>query len=135
MTTRRGFLAGAAAVSAGLAGCSSGSSDDDVPDDADIVVGPGGNLSFDPSSLTVSTGETVTWYFDSGSHNVSCNPDHHANVSLPEGAEPFSSCPADSPYDIKAAGETYEHTFDTAGEYHYVCVPHATSMKGTITVE
>jgi plastocyanin len=97
--------------------------------DATIIAGPGGNLVFDPDALRISTGDTVEWQFDSASHNVSGHPDAASAVSLPEGAEPFAS------YDISVddinhnetepAGATYRYTFEVAGEYTYVCVPHA----------
>lgn len=107
--------------------------------DATITVGPGGSLEFDPANTAVSQGDTVEWVFDSGGHNVSGHPDAHPDVSLPEGAEPFAS------YDISGdeinhvslseAGSTYRHTFETTGEYTYVCVPHASSgMVGHLTV-
>jgi peptide/nickel transport system substrate-binding protein len=39
-------------------------------------------------------------------------------------------------FETLAAGETFEHTFETAGEYRYVCVPHAgVGMQGTVVVE
>lgn len=107
--------------------------------DAKITVGPGGSLQFKPANTAISKGDTVEWVFDSGGHNVSGHPDAHSDVSLPEGAEPFAS------YDISGdninhltleeAGSTYRHTFETAGDYTYVCVPHAASgMIGNLTV-
>ncbi|GAB6863077.1 plastocyanin/azurin family copper-binding protein [Haloplanus litoreus] len=107
--------------------------------DATIAVGPGGSLQFEPDNTAVSQGDTVEFVFESGGHNVSGHPDAHSAVSLPEGAEPFAS------YDISGddinhvslneAGTTYRHTFETTGEYTYVCVPHAASgMIGTIVV-
>jgi plastocyanin len=107
--------------------------------DATITVGPGGSLQFDPEATRVSQGDTVEFVFDSGGHNVSGHPDAASDVELPEGAEPFAS------YDISGddinhlelnqAGTSYYHTFETTGEYTYVCVPHVSSgMVGTITV-
>ncbi|WP_435069142.1 plastocyanin/azurin family copper-binding protein [Haloplanus sp. C73] len=150
------------AVIAGLAGCNGGGGNGDEatatatatetaeptatatatpsePADATITVGPGGSLQFEPSNTAVSQGDTVEFVFDSGGHNVSCHPDAHSSVELPEGAEPWAS------YDISGddinhvslneAGTTYRHTFETTGEYTYVCVPHASSgMVGSITV-
>jgi plastocyanin len=107
--------------------------------DATIAVGPGGSLQFEPANMAVSQGDTVEWIFESGGHNVSGHPDAHSDVELPEGAEPFAS------YDISGdeinhislneAGSTYRHTFETTGQYTYVCVPHAASgMIGHIMV-
>jgi plastocyanin len=36
---------------------------------------------------------------------------------------------------VNPQGETYEHTFETPGEYRYVCVPHAPTMAGRVSVE
>jgi plastocyanin len=107
--------------------------------DATIAVGPGGSLQFEPANTAISQGDTVEFVFESGGHNVSGHPDAHSDVSLPEGAEPFAS------YDISGddinhislneAGTTYRHTFETTGQYTYVCVPHAASgMIGQLTV-
>ncbi|WP_251342522.1 plastocyanin/azurin family copper-binding protein [Haloplanus halophilus] len=107
--------------------------------DATISVGPGGSLQFEPANTAVSQGDTVEWVFDSGGHNVSGHPDAASDVELPEGAEPFAS------YDISgenvnhlslnAAGTSYYHTFETTGDYTYVCVPHvASGMIGQLTV-
>jgi plastocyanin len=107
--------------------------------DASIAVGPGGSLQFEPATTAVSQGDTVEFVFESGGHNVAGHPDAASDVSIPDGAEPFAS------YDISGddinhvslneAGTTYQHTFETTGEYTYVCVPHAASgMVGTITV-
>jgi plastocyanin len=107
--------------------------------DATITVGPGGSLQFEPSETAISQGDTVAFVFDSGGHNVSGHPDASSKVSLPDGAEPFAS------YDISGddinhvslneAGTTYTHTFETTGEYTYVCVPHdASGMVGNLVV-
>jgi len=108
---RRRTLLGTIAGSslAGLAGCSSdggdgsggggdgsdgdGSSGDGGAEENEVAVGPGGSLTFSPETIIVSPGTTVTWTFESASHNVSCNPDHDSAdaVSLPEDAEPFAS--------------------------------------------
>lgn len=103
--------------------------------DATIVAGPGGNLVFDPENLRVSTGDTIEWRFDSAGHNVSCRPDAASQSSLPEEAEPFSSHPPDDPSETDPSGATYRHTFEVAGSYTYVCIPHANAgMVGNITV-
>lgn len=72
-------------------------------------------LAFKPAEVTVPVGGTVTWEFDDGSvaHNVV-----------------FEDGPKS---DIETEG-TFEHTFDTAGSFPYVCTLHPT-MKGTVTVK
>lgn len=74
------------------------------------------NLSFVPTSLTVKAGTTVTWTNnDSTSHTV---------TSL-TGSELSSG--------TLGVGQTYSHTFTTAGTYQYHCTIH-TSMTGTVIV-
>jgi len=81
------------------------------------------NFEFQPSTLTVSAGTTVTWTWPAGStsHNV-----------VPVGTEPASSgSPADGP-------KTYQFTFNTPGTYVYFCTVHGTptgGMRGTIIVQ
>jgi len=128
---RRGMLA---AVATGLAGCSSEPS---FPD-ADVIAGPDGDAVFEPVDLTVSVGDTVTWGFASAGHNVSCRRDDAGRVELPDDAEAFASYGSEeSPQgSLVPRGETYDHTFDVAGQYVYVCIPHVSrGMVGTIRVE
>ena len=83
----------------------------------------------------VSVGDTVSWEFESAGHNVSAVPKDSEKVSLPDGAKPFASHESGDPYAVVEEGKTYEHTFETAGEYTYVCIPHVSSgMVGTVTV-
>lgn len=131
---RRMLAAVATGVTGNLAGCSSEPS---FPD-ADVIAGPDGDAVFEPSELTVPVGDTVTWGFVSVGHNVACRPDDSERVELPTDAEPFASYgPEESPRgSLVPRGETYNHTFDVAGEYVYACIPHVSrDMIGTIHVE
>jgi plastocyanin len=75
------------------------------------------DIAFDPAELTVSAGDTVTWTNDdSVDHDVT--------------ADSFSS---GDPGGI-APGETFEHTFEEAGMFDYVCTVHP-GMEGSVTVE
>ncbi len=74
------------------------------------------NLAFNPSTLTVTAGTTVTWINND-------NVDH--NVMSSTGA--FSS-------GTLANGQSYTYTFNTPGTYDYSCTIHP-SMKGTIIVQ
>jgi plastocyanin len=73
------------------------------------------NFAFQPNSLSVATGTTVTWTNnDSMPHTVTAD----------DGS--FTSGPI-------AAGATFSHTFTAAGTVAYHCQFHA-SMHGSVTV-
>ena len=73
------------------------------------------NSSFSPPSLTAKVGDTVTWTFkDAFDHTVTAD-----DKSFDSGG--------------KKSGDTFEHTFATAGTFTYKCTIH-TSMTGTVTV-
>jgi len=74
------------------------------------------DFSFTPSSLTITSGSTVTWKNDG-------NVTHTATA---DGAE-FDS-------GNLASGASFSHTFSTKGTFTYHCAIHA-SMTGTITVQ
>lgn len=139
--SRRALLRSTAGVTAlgaasALAGCSGGSDCSVDGADATVVSGPGQSLIFEPEEVTVEVGDTVGWCFESAGHNVSAVPEHSDVVSIPDGAEPFASYDGDATFQTLPAGETYTHTFETPGEYTYVCVPHETQgMVGTVVVE
>ena len=88
---------------------------------ADIQMGAGGNLVFEPNEVTINTGETVT--FTNGElppHNVIFAG--HEELSHPDLA--FMS------------GEQFPVTFTEAGDYEFQCDPHAgAGMKGVIHVK
>ena len=74
------------------------------------------NFAFDPKDLTVATGATVRWTnTDDTEHSVESTSDLA-----------FES-------ERLAQDASFEQTFDTAGEYSYVCGIH-NFMTGTITV-
>ena len=72
------------------------------------------NFIFNPGTLTVSVGDTVTWTnFDSAGHTAT--------------GSAFDSGPLDQ-------GESYSVTFDEPGTFSYACRPHP-QMRGRIVVE
>jgi plastocyanin len=74
-------------------------------------------IQFNPAEVTVSAGDTVTWVNnDSVDHDVT--------------ADSFSSGEPGG----MASGDTFEHTFDEAGTFEYVCTVHP-GMDGTVVVE
>lgn len=73
------------------------------------------SLRYDPSSLSVSAGTTVTWT-NNGSTSIT--------ITSPDGL--FDS-------DSVSPGESFSYRFDTPGTFRYFCVPFP-HMKGVITV-
>lgn len=96
-----------------------------------------GSLRFEPASLTIKVGESVTWVNESpiahtSTDDLSANPvaqAHPEYTQRPAGADAWNS-------GFVAPGQSFTHTFTTPGTYAYICIPHVLSgMRGTITVE
>jgi plastocyanin len=81
------------------------------------IVQPSDALSwrYEPGTLTVAVGTTVTWV-NTGATSVT--------VTSPDGL--FDS-------DLLGSGASFSHTFDTPGTFRYFCVPYP-YMKGLIVV-
>jgi plastocyanin len=74
------------------------------------------NIKFNPQNVTIDAGDTVTWVNDdSVGHDVT--------------ADDFKSGDPGAMQN----GDTFEHTFDAAGTFDYVCTVHP-GMEGTVTV-
>ncbi|NEQ52750.1 MAG: plastocyanin [Leptolyngbya sp. SIO3F4] len=89
-----------------------------------------GLLQFEPSTLTIKAGDTVTWVNNKmAPHNVIFDP-----ASVPGGkaaADKLSQSQL-----TFAPGESYSSTFTEAGSYSYFCAPHrGAGMVGKIVVE
>ena len=87
---------------------------------------------FQPATLSISTGTTVTWTNTSAvQHTVTADASkaiNAADVSLPAGVAAWDSGPLNP-------AQTYSHTFTTPGTYKYVCIPHESiGMVATIVV-
>ncbi|MFB6121592.1 MAG: plastocyanin/azurin family copper-binding protein [Halobacteriaceae archaeon] len=137
---RRAFLAGVGTgASLALAGCTGALGGSTLADD-EYDVGMSAS-AFEPSVYEVSVGDTVTWGNTSQrSHTVTA-----VGSQIPEGADYFASGGFDSQQAAEegwqgqngaiAVGETYSHTFEVAGEYQYLCIPHrAQGMIGKVIV-
>ena len=138
---RRSVLASGALATAGaLSGClavfnSTGSANDDFD------VGMGDSV-FEPRDITVSVGDTIVWKNTSGrAHTVTAY-----DTGVPEDGAYFASGGFDDEQAARDAwargaggivsGDTYEHTFETAGEFQYFCIPHERqAMTGSVVVE
>ncbi|OYR73597.1 halocyanin [Halorubrum sp. E3] len=138
---RRRFLrgmgaAGGVAATAALAGCSA------VGGDPGYDVGMMAS-AFEPTEVTVAVGDTVVWENTSArGHTVTAY-----ESAIPDAAEYFASGGYDGETAAREAwadefggrlenGDRYSHTFEVAGRYDYVCIPHeAGGMVGTVFVE
>lgn len=70
-----------------------------------------GNYFFNPSSVTVSVGDTVRWQWSAGSHTTTSGV-------IPAGSASWDEL-------ITSSNSTYEYHVTVAGNYNYVCTPHA----------
>jgi plastocyanin len=88
---------------------------------------------FDPIGLFVDSGTTVTFRIESGSHSSTAYEEGNGGAEvtrIPEGVEAWNSETLDE------EGDTFEHTFETAGTYDYFCIPHKSlGMVGRIVVD
>ena len=80
-------------------------------------------MTFVPSSITITAGDSVTFVNNGGFHNVNGT------------VQTFSSNPVSfsNPGGV-SSGWTYVHIFSTVGFYQYQCDPHLPGMVGSITV-
>lgn len=88
-----------------------------------------GNFYYNPNSLTIEIGDTVTWINDGGLHNVNFDLNTITGLSFNNPAS-FISQPT-------SAAILYTHVFNVAGTYNYDCSvgSHAVNgMVGTIIV-
>lgn len=93
-----------------------------TPVSKSVVVGPGGDFVFNPETVQVTPGSTVTWNWESDTHNIVVN-------SQPDGAD------WQGHESIENSGFSYENTFETTGTYEYYCQPHRQQgMSGTVEV-
>lgn len=84
------------------------------------------NYEFNPSSLTVSVGDTVVWTMSGDGHTVRSGTVGPDNIGHPSDGPLHSG--------FKGPGESYSFTFAQAGTYPYFCEIHPEQMKGTIIV-
>jgi plastocyanin len=94
------------------AGCSSSESSEPV---ATTEVQMAKSYRFDPKTIEVEAGDTVTW----------TNADNFTHTVQVDGQE-----------DHKVErGESVSISFDTPGTYHYVCTLHERDMDGEVIVK
>ncbi len=75
------------------------------------------NFAYSPAELRITQGTTVVW----------TNDDSVGHTVTSESGTELDSV-------LFSKGQTFSHTFNTAGEFNYLCTPHPW-MKGKIIVE
>ena len=88
---------------------------------AEITIGSGGNLVFEPNEITIPDGDTFTFV------NGDLPPHNMVIEGFPELSHPDLDF---------VGGESFNVTFTRAGDYEFQCEPHAgAGMKGVIHVQ
>jgi plastocyanin len=89
--------------------------------DQTVTIGPA--FAFNPSTVTIAPGETVTWVWAAGGHSTTSD--------ATTGPEVWDS-------GVRGLGAPFAHTFATAGSFPYYCqvhsVPGGTFMNGVVQV-
>jgi plastocyanin len=85
------------------------------------------NFQFNPSTVTIAQGDTVTWHY--------AGPDtNHSVTSDPGQADSWDSDPEHPPSAADhVPGSTFARTFSVPGSFTYFCKVHPT-MRGTVKV-
>ena len=88
----------------------------------DVTIGPGFDLVFSPSSVTIHPGDQVKWTWGSSGHSTTSGSPGQPNGIWDSG--------------IHNQGATFTHTFNSAGTFPYYCIPHGgcCMMVGTVMV-
>lgn len=92
---------------------------------ADLVINATAGLAFSPRFPTITAGSTICWQATGGAPHTVTSDDGPGSQD--------DGTTFDGPLNNSAS--SVEHTFNTAGDFPYHCIPHlADGMTGTITV-
>lgn len=81
-----------------------------------------GDLRFEPATSEIPVGGRVTWHNDGVTQ--------HTVTAIDGEREPTGAFDSG----VVAGTATFEHTFDEAGAYTYMCMIHGSEMVGLVTV-
>ena len=83
------------------------------------------NLAFSPATITIRVGQTVTWRNDDSTQHTTTSGSCSGNVCSPMPGWDSG---------ILNRGQSFSHTFNTAGTFHYYCRVHGAMMQGSVVV-
>ncbi|MDQ3084730.1 MAG: plastocyanin/azurin family copper-binding protein [Thermoproteota archaeon] len=111
---------------------SSDNATDQASGNTQVSIVPGASTltdtAYSPNPVEVTVGQTVVWTNDdSAFHTVTSG-----SAGAADAGKLFDSG-LTGPTALTSKGKTFEHTFDTAGEYPYFCTLHP-AMVGTVMV-
>ena len=90
-----------------------------------VTVAPGGVHKFQPSTVSIQPGDTVTWIWDAANHTVTSGNTSGENP-VPDGM--FNT-------GLRPKGYQFSFTFPNPGKFDYYCIPHySMGMDGTVNV-
>ena len=125
---------GSTNATSGSTNATSGSTNasDQASGNVQVSIVPGASTltdtSYSPNPVEVTVGQTVVWTNDdSAFHTVTSG-----SAGAPDVGKAFDSGLA-GPTALTSKGKTFEHKFDTVGEYPYFCTLHP-AMVGTVMV-
>ncbi|RVW04456.1 cupredoxin domain-containing protein [Rhodococcus spongiicola] len=119
MKTSAGALIAGIALIATISGCTTAATVDQPTDSDKALTVEVTNMSYSPSSITITAGQTVTWVFDDrgAPHDVVGVGDAESVLRSP----------------LRTSG-TWQFTFTEPGTYDYTCSLHP-DMHGVVVVQ
>lgn len=78
------------------------------------------NNQFTPDTMTIASGDTVTWLWENGNHTTTAN-------GIPAGAAPWNAL-------LDSAHNSFTYVATVPGVYNYLSIPGLPSMKGSFTI-
>src|SRR5215467_991777 len=98
----------------------------------DVTVAPGGTLTFSPSTVNISVGDTVRWTWAASGHSVTSGDSTACTADGQFCSPNNTNC---STCVTSTIGFVYEFTFTQAGNFSYYCCLHChLGMIGAVNV-
>jgi plastocyanin len=83
------------------------------------------NIAFSPATITIHVGQTVTWRNDDLAQHTTTSGSCSGNACSPMPGWDSG---------VLNRGQSFSHTFNTAGTFSYYCRIHGAMMQGSVVV-